>query len=130
MLILFLSLVSLGLILLITTYFKRRNKTEDTEINREPEGECCGAHVICDRDSLLNAKNLIIYFDDKELDALADVSPLNFTKEQLKQLSDIFYNLKESDVAGWLRSLQIRRIQLPIELREQALLIVSERRVN
>jgi len=130
MLILFLSLVSLGLILLITTYFKRRNKTEEREIILEPEVECCGAHVICDRDSLLNAKNLIIYFDDKELDALADVSPLNFTKKQLKQLSDIFYNLKESDVAGWLRSLQIRRIQLPIELREQALLIVSERRVN
>ncbi|HEY5589467.1 MAG TPA: phospholipase [Paludibacter sp.] len=130
MLILFLSLVSLGLILLITTYFKRRNKTEEREIILEPEVECCGAHVICDRDSLLNAKNLIIYFDDKELDALADVSPLNFTKEQLKQLSDVFYSLKESDVAGWLRSLQIRRIQLPIELREQALLIVSERRVN
>lgn len=130
MLILLLSVVALGLILLITTYFQRRNKTEEPEIYLEPEGECCGAHAVCEHDTLLSAENIITYFDDEELDILSDVSPNNYTEEQLKQLSDVFYTLKESDVAGWLRSLQMRRIQLPIELREQALLIVSERRAG
>jgi hypothetical protein len=68
------------------------------------------------------------YFDDENLDVLADVQPDKFTEDQLNQLSEVFYTLRESDVAAWLRSLQVRRIQLPIELREQALLIVSERR--
>jgi len=68
------------------------------------------------------------YFDDENLDVLADVQPDKFTEDQLNQLSEVFYTLRESDVAAWLRSLQIRRIQLPLELREQALLIVSERR--
>ena len=130
MLILILSLVALGLILLITTYFQRRNKTQEPEVYIEPQGECCGAHAVCENETLLSANDLIIYFDDEELDVLSDIMPENFTNDQLKLLSDVFFTLKESDVAGWLRSLQMRRIQLPFELREQALMIVSERRGN
>ncbi len=62
------------------------------------------------------------------MDVLADILPTNFTEDQIKKLSDVFYTLDESDVAGWLRSLQMRRIQLPLELREEALMIISERR--
>lgn len=130
MLILILSLVALGLILLITTYFQRKNKTEEPEVYIEPEGECCGAHAVCENDTLLSADNTIVYFDDEELDVLTDISPENYSNEQLKLLSDVFFTLKESDVAGWLRSLQMRRIHLPVELREQALMVVSERRMN
>ncbi|NDP20855.1 MAG: phospholipase [Paludibacter sp.] len=125
---LLLSLVVLGLILLIITHFQRKNKTEEIEINIQTNDECCGAHEVCEQDSLLNSDNKIAYFDDEELDALANIPPSEFTPEQIIQLSEVFFTLKESDVAGWLRSLQLRRIQLPVELREQALLIVSERR--
>jgi hypothetical protein len=127
---LILSLVLLGLIVLVATYFQRKNKTEETEINIVENEECCGAHEVCEQDSLLNIKNEIIYFDDEELDVLANISPADFSPEQIKQLSEVFFTLKESDVAGWLRSLQLRHIQLPIELREEALMIVSERRTG
>ncbi len=45
-------------------------------------------------------------------------------------LENVFYTLKEQDVAGWLGSLQLRNIQLPNNLRDEALLIVSERRAK
>ena len=48
--------------------------------------------------------------------------------KQNDALSDIFYSLKENDVAAWLRSLQLRDIQLPENIREEALMIVGERR--
>jgi len=127
---LLLSLVILGLILLIITHFQRKNKTEEIETKLETNGECCGAHEVCEQDSLLNADNIITYFDDEELDALANIQPTEYTPEQIIQLSEVFFTLKESDVASWLRSLQLRQIQLPIELREQALMIVSERRTT
>ncbi len=126
--VLIIILVLFGLALMITTYFSRRNKNEETEIKINEDGECCGAHEVCDRESLLSADVQIEYFDDENLDVLADVQPEKFTDDQFNQLSDVFFTLRESDVAAWLRSLQIRRIQLPLELREQALLIVSERR--
>lgn len=126
--VLIIILVLFGLVLMLTTYISRRKKTVETEITINEDGECCGAHEVCDRESLLSADANVEYFDDENLDALADVQPEKFTDDQLDQLSDVFYTLRESDVAAWLRSLQVRRIQLPLELREQALLIVSERR--
>ena len=126
--VLIIILVLFGLVLMLTTYISRRKKTVETEITINEDGECCGAHEVCDRESLLSAGANVEYFDDENLDALADVQPEKFTDDQLDQLSDVFYTLRESDVAAWLRSLQVRRIQLPLELREQALLIVSERR--
>ena len=126
--VLIIILVLFGLVLMLATYISRRKKTVVTEITINEDGECCGAHEVCDRESLLSADGSIEYFDDENLDALADLQPEKFTDDQLNQLSDVFYTLRESDVAAWLRSLQVRRIQLPLELREQALLIVSERR--
>jgi hypothetical protein len=128
--ILIIILVSFGLILMITTYLNRRNKTEETEIKVNNDGECCGAHSVCDRDTLLNSGTTVEYFDDEELDTLAHIPASELTPEQINQLSEIFFTLNEKDVAPWLRSLQIRNIQLPIEIREQALLIVSERRMQ
>lgn len=128
MIALILSLVGFGLILMLFTYLHRRNKPEETEIVIREDEECCGAHVVCERDSLLNTENKIVYFDDEELDVLADILPINFTEDQITKLSDVFYTLNESEISAWLRSLQMRRIQLPLELREEALMIISERR--
>jgi len=125
---LILLLVGFGLVLVVFTYFNRRDKPEEPEITIQIDEECCGAHTVCERDTLLNSENVIIYYDDEELDALADILPVDLTDQQIKQLSGVFYTLKESDVSGWLRSIQMRRIQLPVQLREEALLIVSERR--
>ena len=50
------------------------------------------------------------------------------TDQQQNQIADVFYTLKENEVASWLKSMQLRNIQLPIAIRDEALLIVSERR--
>lgn len=115
-------------LLMLFTYLNRKKKQEEVEINYEMDEECCGAHEVCDKDSLLNPDCEIVYFDDEELDELADVDPSSYTENQKSQLADVFYTLKESDVAGWLRSLQLRKIELPEDIKEEALMIVRERR--
>jgi hypothetical protein len=77
---------------------------------------------------LLNKTLQVEYYDDEELDVLAGIKHEDYTLQQVELLEHVFYTLKEKDVAGWLRSLQARNIQLPDDLREEALLIVSERR--
>ncbi len=128
MIALLICLVAMGLLLFVVTYFQRRNKTEETEITVQIDEECCGAHVVCDKDTLLISDNKITYYDDEDLDELANIAPKDMNETQVQQLSEVFFTLKESDVSGWLRSLQQRNIQLPITLREEALMIVSERR--
>ncbi len=97
----------------------------------ESEGdECCGEHLVCERDSLLTQNANIEYYDDEELDVLSGLNPDDYTDDQVKMLQEVFYTLRESDVAGWVRSLQMRNIELTPELREEALLIVRERRTK
>lgn len=134
--------IGLGLFIAIATELREREKKADTndsgtafqapiqptQKTKVPDGECCGQHAVCERDLLLNQKPEIIYYDDEELDALSGISPDEYTEEQYHALEEVFYTLQEKDVAGWLKSLQLRNIILPNELRDEALLIVSERR--
>lgn len=103
-------------------------RSSDAEEEREIPSDCCGAHEVCERDSLLSKTNQIVYFDDEELDAFAGKSWTDYTESEYRQIEEVFLTLRESDVAGWLRSLQLRNIELPEDLKEQALLIVRERR--
>lgn len=124
--------VCLGIFILITFEIRaRKNPPEDntpTQKTSTDDDECCGQHLVCERETLLNTKMEIVYYDDEELDQLAGIDPEEYTTEQYKAIADVFYTLSEKDVAGWVRSLQMRNIALPMDIREQALLIVVERR--
>lgn len=125
LLIALLILVAVGA---LAFFASRRSLTTDADEHKEIPSDCCGAHEVCERDSLLSKTNQIIYFDDDELDVFSGKDAATYTIEEQKQLEEVFLTLRESDVAGWLRSLQLRNIALPDELKEQALLIVRERR--
>ncbi len=83
---------------------------------------------MCERDTLLVSENKVTNYEDEELDKLVNIVLIDMTDEQINHLSEVFFTLKESDIAGWLRSLQLLHIQLPADFRKNALLIVSERR--
>jgi hypothetical protein len=89
---------------------------------------CCGEHLVCERETLLQTNAEIIYYDDEELDALAGIDPEQYTPEQVAAIQHVFATLQERDVPGWCRSMQLRNIALPLDIREEALFIVRERR--
>lgn len=92
-------------------------------------GECCGQHAVCERDSLLAAvSRRVEYYDDEDLDRYAGTPPGSYTPAQVEEFREVFYTMQEADVPGWVRSLQLRGIALPDELRDEVLLVVGERR--
>ncbi|HOL01041.1 MAG TPA: hypothetical protein PK860_05845, partial [Paludibacteraceae bacterium] len=42
-----------------------------------------------------------------------------YTQEQIKQISEVFHTLQKNEVKDWLNSLQLRNIELPLELRDE-----------
>lgn len=132
-LILFIGLV---IVVLVLTEIRERRRAKNIDRSTDrtqtvsparPEG-CCGEHLVCERETLLQTNAKIEYYDDEELDALAGIAPEDFTPEQHQAIRDVFTTLQEADVPGWCRSLQLRNITLPPDIREEALLIVKERR--
>lgn len=125
--------IALGLFILVAFELRARKKSGGIEQKQSSDvsssdGECCGQHLVCERETLLQTNAHIDYYDDEELDALADIAPEQYTESQYQMLREVFDSLSEKDVPGWCRSIQLRRIQLPQDIREEALLIVRERR--
>lgn len=134
--------VLLGIaILIIFEVRARKEKNNNTELQndaaqatdvateqRSEDDGCCGEHLVCERETLLQTNAEIIYYDDEELDALVGIAAEDYSQEQYQMIREVFETLKASDVPGWVRSIQLRNIQLPLDIREEALLIVIERR--
>ena len=74
-----------------------------------PDGEvCCGMHITCEKDTLSVVSDEVVYYDDEELDRFIGRSP--------------------EDVPGWARSITLRGLQLPSDVRDALLIIVNDQR--
>lgn len=134
-----LIIILIGVILfgLVSGYFHNRNirkRIENGELTETPDitipdSECCGQHEICEKESLLAAvSKQIEYYDDEELDRFKGRASNEYTEDEVEEFREILYSMKEDEVAGWSRSLQLRNVELPDELKDELFLIVGERR--
>ena len=139
MIILIISIVLLGVIALIAGFIrekKLKKQLESGEISEMPTvnqvgSECCGQHEVCEKESLLAAVSKDVeYYNDEELDRNRGVSSDEYDDSAVSEFREVLYTMKDDEVAGWVRSLQLRSIELPDELKDEVILIVGERRFN
>lgn len=125
-----LSLVLIGVVTIALIVFLFRNtkreERQEPEVAPNPNLECCGAHEICEAETLLTLKDDIIYYSDEELDVYRGIEPDDYSKEQIDEFRDVLLTLQMHEVTGWLKSLQLRRVEIPTVIREEALMIVEE----
>ena len=89
--------------------------------------DCYGQHAVCERDRLRIATGeKPEYYDDEELDAYRGTASDAYPEEATEIFRDVLYTLRETEVADWLRSLQLRGVHLPDTLKDEAFLIVEE----
>ncbi len=137
MIILIISIIVLGIIALIAGLIRERKlkkQIENGEITEMPtvtqvDSECCGQHEVCEKESLLAAVSKDVeYYNDEELDRYRGRRPDAFSSDEIEEFREILYTMRSDEVAGWVRSLQLRGVELPEELRDEVLMIVGERR--
>ncbi len=108
---------------------ERGEITELPTIKDVEDMECCGQHETCEKDSLLAAVSKDIeYYDDEDLDKFRGRSSDSYSTEEVELFRDVLYTMKEVEVAGWVRSLQLRAVELPDDVKDEVFLIVGERR--
>ena len=139
MLILIIGLIILaGIAMTVGVLHNRQiqKKIESGELKAAPEiveadAECCGQHEICEKESLLAAvSKKIEYYDDEELDRFRGLEGDGYEEDAVDEFREVLYTLQSEEVAGWLRSLQLRGVNLPDALKDEAFLIVGERRIH
>lgn len=137
MIYLIVGLIFLGVVAAVIGYMRNKKfeqMLERGEITEIPEAQeipevCCGQHELCERDSLLAAvSKKIEYYEDEDLDRFQGRAADAYEEEAVSEFQEVLYTLRDTEVAGWLRSLQLRGIELPDVLKDEAFLIVGERR--
>lgn len=133
-----LSIVVVGLVLYLFELRNRKRKNaEEPESVSGPDGssadaadsaECCGQHLVCEKESLSPFGEEIVYYDDEELDRFAGKRGDEYSEEEIEEIRDVLMTLRGEDLAGWARSITQRGIELPEEIRDELLLMVRERR--
>ncbi|MCR4921536.1 MAG: phospholipase [Bacteroidaceae bacterium] len=91
--------------------------------------ECCGQHEVCEKESLLAAvSRQVEYYDDEELDRFRGREGSDYSATETEEFRDVLYSMRSDEVAGWVRSLQLRQVALPDEIKDEVFMIVGERR--
>ncbi len=133
------ALFLLGIIALVAGWWRNRTlqkRIEAGELEEMPEvvavdAECCGQHETCEKDSLLAAVSRDIeYYNDEELDRFRGCDSADYTEENCDEFREILYTMRNEEVAGWVRSLQLRGVALPDGIKDEVFLIVGERRLH
>lgn len=126
--------IIVGIILYIGEIrWRKKNKNISDEepehseslINDEEE-ECCGLHLVCEKDSLSPMSADILYYDDEELDRFIGRDPASYSTEEIEEFRDVLMTLRPEDVTGWARSVTQRRLELPPEIRDELLMLVND----
>ncbi len=92
------------------------------------EGECCGLHLVCEKNSLSPMSAEIEYYDDEELDRFIGRDGSDYSPEEEEEFRDVLMTLRPQDISGWARSITARRLILPPDIRDELLLLVNEQR--
>ncbi|NDW18971.1 phospholipase [Dysgonomonas sp. 216] len=122
----------LSLFIWNTMQVKRGNTEKLEEIESDPvDGECCGKHATCEKDSLLSAfSEEIEYFDDEELDAYKGLSSDRYSEKDVEEFRSVLYSMYDEDKPRWVRSLQLRNISIPDQLKDEVFMFVNELRAS
>lgn len=128
--VLFGALGLLVILVLVSSFLSKKRNPAETQEDEViiPDADCCGAHEVCESDLPANMNDTPIYYDDEELDQFKNRAQTSYQANEEEAFMDVFLTLKERDIHGWLKSLQIRSIELPLEVREQALIVLGELR--
>lgn len=131
-LIILLVTVAVGLVLYVYDLkYRRSHPAGDEEALKEPlreesHGEiCCGRHLVCDKPLSPKPGEEIVYYDDEELDRFAGRGADDYTADEAEEVREVMMTLLPQDVPGWVRSLQLRGINFPSELRDELFMLLE-----
>lgn len=129
MLILLVSLVVLGIVAAVATkMLMRGDGVEPAPINAGSDcGTCNGDNDKCEQTCMMEAAvKPVEYYDDEELDQYRGRPSDGYTDDEAEQFRDILYTMRQDEVAGWNRSLILRGINLPNQVKDEVVMLIGE----
>ena len=127
MLYLLLSLIALGVISAIFGLLSHNKEGGSGVImSRQDYNSCSGDNQRCEQVCMMEAAtNPVEYYDDEELDRFARRASDNYTDEEAESFRNVFYTMNPAEVKPWTRSLTLRGINLPDQVKDEVVMLIE-----
>lgn len=127
--ILLLALVALGLLAALLGMLSRKTENNEPEVVQAHAASCAtcnGEDERCEQECMLEAAvKAIEYYDDEELDQYRGRPSDGYTDSEAEEFADVLYTMKPEEVKGWNRSLILRQINLPNQLKDEVIMMMK-----
>ena len=128
MLYLVIALIALGVIAAILGLLSH-NKDGSSDVISNSTATCAtcnGNDPRCEQECMMEAATKPIeYFDDEELDKFKERQSDSYTDDEAEMFREVLYTMKTEEVKDWCRSLTLRRVNLPDQVKDEVMLIIS-----
>lgn len=123
-------IISLLVIAAVVTAVLRRFISGEDASGRAAAHETCtscsGGTDACMHKCLLDAAvEDVEYYDDEELDMFKGRHADKYSDEEAEQFRYVMSTMQPGEVAGWCRSLSLRGIELPNQVKDEAVLLMQ-----
>lgn len=121
-------LLAMAVLGVAVAMFSRLRGGNDGDVVQTANGcaTCDGSNERCEQECMMEAATKPIeYYDDEELDCYAGRSGDAYTDDEAEQFREILYTMKPEEATGWSRSLTLRGIVPPDQIKDELLLMIK-----
>ena len=123
------ALFILAIIAAIATKFTKR-KAGEPDVIMPTSGDCSscdGTDDKCEQVCMMEAATKDIeYYDDEELDRFRGRLSEDYTDEEAEAFSEVMLTMRPDEVKGWNRSLILRGINMPNQIKDDFIALVND----
>ena len=128
MLYLAIALIALGIIAAIIGLLSH-NKDGSPDVINNSQASCAtcnGNDPSCEQECMMEAATKPIeYFDDEELDTFKGRPSDNYTDDEAEMFREVLYTMKTEEVKEWCRSLTLRGVNLPDQVKDEVFMMIG-----
>ena len=125
--VIFILILAVGAIVVGGLQFFFSSKNDGYVVPTKPTCDTCnGEDSRCEQECMMEAATKPVeYYDDEELDRFALRPSDSYTDEEAEEFREVLYTMKPDDVKGWNRSLILRGINVPNQIKDELTLMVE-----
>lgn len=114
------AIVALGVLVMIGTKLFGGKNDEPVVIPASDCSTCDGVNAACEQVCQMEAATKPIeYFDDEELDEYKGRLSSEYSDDEADEFADVLETLRPEDVKPWNRSLILRGINMPDQIKDE-----------
>ena len=123
------SLLILAIIAAIATKLTKK-KDGEPDVVMPTSGDCSscdGTDDKCEQVCMMEAAiKDVEYYDDEELDRFRGRQSDQYTDEEVEEFATVLYTMQPKEVKGWNRSLILREINLPNQIKDELIAMIED----